>query len=180
MTFSSCTWLWCNWRNKHFHFSQLQENQQTFIIEHIRIRHLIRLTFPLTTGHISSSSSSSSSRCNCWCRYFETICQTKYLVLSCPAAGPLWVKTTMQGGYLPVKGIKRPSQMLSWAAIRSRGCISGIVVKQEWKSRSQGHIHYTGVHTVFCTEVYGKQYMRLHRNRVVQAVSHGRVCWGAM
>ena len=34
--------------------------------------------------------------------------------------------------------------MLSCAAIRSRGCISGIVVKQESKSRSQGHIHSTG------------------------------------
>ena len=41
----------------------------------------------------------------------------------------------------PVKGIKRPSQMFGSAAIRSWARISGIVVKQDSKSRSQENSH---------------------------------------
>ena len=63
--------------------------------------------------------------------------------------------------------------MLSCAAIRSHGCISGIVVKQESKSRSQGHIHSTGEHARVQRGVYYVlQYM--WNKELPLAMSHDR------
>ena len=43
----------------------------------------------------------------------KQICQKNILSCLAQLLDHCELKTTMQGGYLPVKGIKRPSQMLS-------------------------------------------------------------------